>query len=92
MKHEWIKKGNGEVDDFAASSGFCNGPMCRLCGFSFCQHCEPEGYEDENCPGYPTAENIELYLGNKKRYYAFIVEDNGKERVDADWVEISYSP
>ena len=49
MKHIWETE-DGEVDDYAFSSGDCNGPICERCGFSFCVWCTPEKWEDESCP------------------------------------------
>lgn len=50
MKHTWRKTENGKIDTFASSAEYCNGPVCERCGFSFCEHCNPEGYDDESCP------------------------------------------
>ena len=47
-KHQWKKKKNGEVDDWAWGSGFCNGVVCERCGESICVHCNPN-YDDEPC-------------------------------------------
>lgn len=49
-KHKWQKLPNGEINTFAMSGGYCNGPVCVECGHSFCQHCRPEEWESE-CPG-----------------------------------------
>jgi hypothetical protein len=49
-KHRWQKLPDGEINTFADSCGFCNGPRCVECGFSFCEHCNPDGYNSE-CPG-----------------------------------------
>ena len=49
-KHKWQKLSNGNINDFAYSFGYCNGPMCVECGYYFCEHCKPEGYDSE-CPG-----------------------------------------
>lgn len=49
-KHRWKMCGyeeNDEIDDFAYGVGYHNGPECVDCGFYFCQHCDPEGYETE---------------------------------------------
>lgn len=48
-EHKWIRKENGEIDDFAMESGFHNGPVCERCGYSFCIHCEQDGYDKEPC-------------------------------------------
>ena len=47
-KHQWKKNKNGEVDDWAWESGFCNGVVCERCGESICVHCNPN-YDDEPC-------------------------------------------
>ncbi len=39
-KHRWIKKDNGEVDFFVISHDFHNGPMCEVCNYSYCMHCD----------------------------------------------------
>lgn len=47
--HTWIKNEDGKIDDWAVASGFCNGPRCEVCGYSFCEHCNPDGYNDTDC-------------------------------------------
>lgn len=47
--HSWIKDDDGEIDTFAMSYEYCNGPVCEFCGYSFCEHCNPDGYNDTNC-------------------------------------------
>ena len=48
-KHKWIKEGK-EINVFAYEEGkYHNGPKCLVCGFGFCHHCYPEGY-DTKCP------------------------------------------
>ena len=64
MKHTWITyhEDNPEVwddpDGEYDSQPSCwarhapdphNGPKCRKCGFNFCEHCHPEGWDDDNC-------------------------------------------
>ena len=36
-----------EIDDFAVDQGHHNGPMCLDCHDSWCQHCDPECYEEQ---------------------------------------------
>lgn len=48
-QHSYIKDENGEIDEFAFEMGYCNGPICEICGYSFCKHCEPNGYDDKEC-------------------------------------------
>jgi hypothetical protein len=49
-KHKWKRNSYGTIDYFAGvDCGYHNGPLCLKCGFSFCEHCHPEGYDSE-CP------------------------------------------
>lgn len=68
-KHQWKKKENGEVDDWAWGSGFCNGVVCERCGESICVHCNPD-YDDEPCivdkDVCPTCGNVVYRYENKK--------------------------
>lgn len=41
---------DGEIDNFAIDSGFCNGPMCVVCYAGRCNHCDGGG-EFEPCVG-----------------------------------------
>jgi hypothetical protein len=52
MKHDFKKKSDGTIDTVAMSEGFHNGPICKVCGEYFCEHCNPERM-DEECPGKP---------------------------------------
>ena len=56
MRHQWRLNESGEIDTFAYEFHTHNGPVCRLCGFWFCEHCEPECYDDDDCPGMATGE------------------------------------
>lgn len=40
--HIWETDDEGEVDMFALSVNFHNGPRCSACEYSFCEHCEKE--------------------------------------------------
>lgn len=44
--HKW-KEENGKIDVWAYEAGYCNGPVCERCYYSFCEHCNPNGYEGE---------------------------------------------
>lgn len=50
-KHRWHRRSDGEIDTFAWDASFCNGPLCELCGKSFCEHCRPDWEErvEEDC-------------------------------------------
>ena len=62
MKHKWQKLDNGEINTFSAyaTGGYCNGPVCVECGFSFCEHCNPKGYDTE-CHG---RKGFRIYLAD----------------------------
>lgn len=48
-EHDWYRTEDGEIDEFAMSVGFHNGPVCKRCGYSFCHWCEPDGWNAEPC-------------------------------------------
>jgi len=35
-------KRENDLDNFAYSSGYCNGYVCKNCGLNFCHHCDTE--------------------------------------------------
>ena len=47
-KHQWKRDKYGNIDEWAVSGGFCNGPMCERCYHSTCMHCNPD-YDNEPC-------------------------------------------
>lgn len=52
--HSWCLNDMGEIDLFAYESGFHNGPICEVCEFDFCEHCEkhrPKSGWDNECDG-----------------------------------------
>jgi hypothetical protein len=46
--HVWRAE-DGDIDVFVMESGYHNGPGCSVCDFTFCHHCEPDGYNDMSC-------------------------------------------
>lgn len=50
-QHQWIEK-DGKIDDFGFNVEFCNGPACKSCGYFFCVHCNPDGYDNTECIRY----------------------------------------
>lgn len=48
-EHDWERDEDGEIDEFAMNYEFHNGPMCKRCGYSFCEHCKPNGWNEEPC-------------------------------------------
>lgn len=47
--HKWVLNEEGEPDYFAWESGYHNGYLCERCGYSFCHHCDPNGFDKEPC-------------------------------------------
>lgn len=48
-EHDWKRDEENEIDMFAFSDGFCNGPVCKRCNYSFCEHCESDGWNKKSC-------------------------------------------
>ena len=48
-EHDWKRKENGEIDDFAFDGDYHNGPYCKRCHYSFCIFCDPNGWNKEPC-------------------------------------------
>ena len=68
--HDWKCDENGEIDMWALSVGYCNGPMCNRCHASVCEHCNPEWNEEEcviderRCPS--CSEEVHYYYDTDK--------------------------
>lgn len=41
-KHKWLLREDGTINEFAFNQGFCNGPVCEICGSGVCVHCNPD--------------------------------------------------
>lgn len=39
--HVWKEDEDGFIDIFAMSEGYHNGPVCSVCDYSPCWHCDP---------------------------------------------------
>lgn len=50
-EHDWQRNSKGEIDLFASSYEFHNGPYCVRCHHSECEHCNPhwETAPEEPC-------------------------------------------
>ena len=48
-EHDWELDEEGKIDTFAMDVDFHNGPVCKRCHYSFCEHCEPDGYTKVPC-------------------------------------------
>lgn len=48
-EHDWETDENGNIDEWAMSYEIHNGPACERCGYSFCMHCKPNGWNEEPC-------------------------------------------
>ena len=54
--HVWLKNEDGSVDIFGIAYGYHNGPICELCDYGFCHHCQDLPSVD--CPYTTTAANL----------------------------------
>lgn len=55
VDHKWATDKNGEIDEWAWESGFCNGVVCTNCGEQVCVHCNPDYKTKESeCFTYET--------------------------------------
>ena len=48
-EHDWKRNEKGYIDDFAYDGDYHNGPVCKRCHYSFCIHCDPNGWNKEPC-------------------------------------------
>lgn len=48
-EHDWERNENGDIDDFAYEADYHNGPSCKRCYYSFCMHCDPDGWNKRPC-------------------------------------------
>lgn len=71
-KHLWFKDSDGEIDIFMYRDGCHHGPVCRVCGVSFCVNCTPDfdettcylgHYECSEC-GYQMEEDTSRFCPN----------------------------
>jgi hypothetical protein len=49
-EHLWKRNNNGEIDLWAFSVGYCNGPVCTRCWHSECEHCNEDWETDPTEP------------------------------------------
>lgn len=75
MKHKWLKTPNGENDEWAWESGYCNGVVCERCGLAVCVNCHPNYMELDNCISDEKAELIEEKR-NKKELLNILNKNN----------------
>ena len=47
--HVWYRNEEGDIDYMASCWDYHNGPACKRCGYSFCKHCDPNGWDKEPC-------------------------------------------
>ena len=48
-EHQWRRTAEGKIDEFAMYVDCHSGPVCERCGYSYCEHCEPNGWDEEPC-------------------------------------------
>lgn len=57
-EHNWCCEEDGTINEFAMEYEYHNGPSCKRCGYSFCVHCDPDGWnkklpciiDEDYCP------------------------------------------
>jgi len=55
-EHDWERTEDGRIDEFAFGVDYHNGPVCKRCQYSFCMHCNPDGWnkpcviDEYECP------------------------------------------
>ena len=50
-EHDWERDDEGAIDEWAWEDSYSmhHGPACRRCLYSFCVHCEPDGWKSRPC-------------------------------------------
>ena len=48
-EHDWELNEDGTIDEFAIAFDYHNGPACQRCGYNFCVHCDPDGWNKKPC-------------------------------------------
>lgn len=48
-EHDWETDEDGNIDEWVMAYGYHNGPGCKRCGYSFCMHCNPDGWNEKPC-------------------------------------------
>ena len=48
-EHDWKTDEDGKIDEWVIDYGYHNGPGCKRCGYSFCMHCKPNGWDEKPC-------------------------------------------
>ncbi len=83
-KHLWKLDSEKNVDEWAFSEGYHNGPMCVKCGKSFCLHCSGSSktmHEDCDVIDYICSECGEV--SEKKSKYC---SECGINHIEREWI------
>ena len=48
-EHEWTCDEDGNINEFAMEFDYHNGPACKRCDYTFCIHCDPNGWNKKPC-------------------------------------------
>lgn len=48
-EHDWERDEDGDIDELAMNFDYHNGPACARCNYSFCIHCDPDGWNKTLC-------------------------------------------
>lgn len=84
QRHQWKRDKHGRINHYAYESDRHNGPICELCGFSDCELCEEEIWENTDCLRWQAMQrNIEKRIAYEKvlerykaqmEYYHFLMK------------------
>lgn len=77
-KHEWYLDENGEIDMFAYQEDYHNGPVCKNCGYFYCEHCDENVNEscEKNIPEYTSKLGFWKVLEKLKEDYIVDIKVN----------------
>ena len=77
-EHDFERDNDGEIDDWAFSIGYCNGPVCQRCYYSFCKHCV-DNYQDALKDDLPCVVEAPDYISDFKQVLdkaeAFVIKN-----------------
>lgn len=67
-KHYWRTDKHGSIDETAWDHEIHNGPVCKICGFAPCVHCNPIWAEEESCREHFVCSVCGLHADEKYPY------------------------
>lgn len=103
--HDWILNDDGSIDLSASDDYDHTGPMCSRCYYSFCDSCDPDGYDKQPCVVKPLKFSNSHMLANRLLDHIdvrhlrmefminlFEIVGSNKELVDVMWSVLNATP